>query len=145
MEERFFISPSCYAYREACYAKALELLLEAEVEPPIYVSIDIVNNKLIATAINENEYKKFIGSDEYQAMKVSYYAQSLAAGNDITLEEIDDMAFWLLPLIVEEESSCNLGETSISKGSVAGATIFISTSTMEDVNKSLFFDIKSIN
>lgn len=145
MEERFFISPSCYAYREACYAKGLELLLEAGVEHPFYVSIDIINGKLIITAINENEYKKFIASEQYQAMKVTYYAQAVAAGQEITLDEIDDMAFWLLPLIVEGESPCNAGETTIAKGNVAGSTIFISTSSMEDVNKSLFFDIKSIN
>ena len=135
MEERFYMSVDALKYMDIGNMKALELLMDANVPPPFYLSVDIVkdgnNEILVAAAMPEYDYKKFVESDTIKRIQESYVNEG---GNVLDQEALEQVLYFSLPFFAHESGDpVEKGSSRIGGGTVDGCRIYWSSTRVDDI------------
>jgi len=134
MEDRFFIGPSAIEYLDVGALKAVELLLQQDVPPPFYLSIDCVDDLLVVSAMPVYDYQKFLKCESFKKM-IEAVKRDVKDLSDITDEEVADMGFWLLPAASAAAGfDIESGKTAIMNGNIESARIYASATKISDLD-----------
>ena len=129
-EHYFFVSPDARKYLDIANLKAIELIMEAQVPPPFYMAIDILEDILVIAAMPEYDYKKFIETDTVTAIMKSFVE---AGGPEPTKEEIEHNVHLALPMFAHDHGTVpESGFSAISGGTIEGCRIYWSDTRLDD-------------
>lgn len=124
-------------YMDIGNMKALELLMDANVPPPFYLSVDIVKDNgseiLVVAAMPEYDYKKFVECDTIKRIQESYVEEG---GNALDQQGLEQVLYFSLPFFAHESGDpVEKGSSRIGGGTIDGCRIYWCSTRVDDIEE----------
>ena len=125
----------CFKIHGHWQYEGIRVAYDANVPPPFYLSVDIVkdgnNEILVAAAMPEYDYKKFVESDTIKRIQESYVNEG---GNVLDQEALEQVLYFSLPFFAHESGDpVEKGSSRIGGGTVDGCRIYWSSTRVDDI------------